>query len=610
MWMQLFLPRTHDTSHPLYVMQMRRRRWWRSDASVPAYFRYVALWSMAFWLSLYLIYVVSFTVHELYSFSTPFRSYTVLDDLVEVLLWAGGISIGLSYLFDFYTMGVAVNAINGERRALRWDLLHLTPLPMQSIVTAIYDAVQMRLWRLTAFLVGVRAAVVVAFWLLLFVINPVLSRDDMLRDMWRDPLETLLILSWLSVLFWGFMLEPVWRMRSMVALAMGISSRFRRMSTALMVAFPLMVLVWVAMLGALWASLFAVFWVDVGYGTVEQVYALFVALFIMSVVYWLFNVVRLWGLQWALRRATVLYEPWTFDDSIPRPMWWYWWQPHGGVSRENPLLVHQARHLRWWHGVHSPVGVGLWMMAWAMWVTWLVLLVGALWLWHRNVGFVAMRSMYSMSNWVSESVDVAIYVLQVVVVLTIPFAGVAMLGALRQAQRWVRVRDAYALVLHPFDAWLGVRAVVLTRMWRWVMLWTGVRLGMVVTGVAFIIWKDVLEDYTRMNHSMFEFFFAVVVMSIVAALWPLLAVRAGGSLGLLLAFFVGRRRWWWLAYGVVLVLVGADVMWQGLLMLELDSYWDWEELVAMAILYLATYLMIDRVALAIIKWRATIRAAK
>lgn len=614
------LPQNANPTHPLFVLNMRRRRWWKTGDNFIPFSRYVLVWSAVFWLSLFIIFVVSYGLYKAYVTPLQFRTYSFVSDIGNPLLFAALIAIGFGYLFDLFVLATTLNVINGEQRHLRWDLIRLTPQTPQSLVQALYDAGVMRVWRMTMILAGVRVAIVLGLALTFFVVMPVVEGTNIFVEMWESfidyPMDFLGATALIGIMTVVFIAEPVWRMRSTVALGMAISAQVRSLVTAFVLAFPMMLFVWATMLGILWGTAFGMGSILFNFDIYDFEIWFFAVLFgvLGWMVYGLFRQIRERALRWTMRRAFIERTRWEYAQNIPRPFVWVWWQPHSEAPPNTPLLMQQARNLKWWCAVPNPAGVALWTMSWSALFSAFVMLVGMIWFWEREVGFI-LHSAYAMSNWRNDSRMVLLSVLTLGWFLALPLDSLVMLSVANGARRWERAREAYALNLHPMRAFLGIRAAARLRQWRLVSIITGVRVGLVLIGGLVTLLNIYLYhiDALVIDRQLPELLWYLLLYGLallIAFFWPMLQVRLGASVSLLLTVFVGRRGWWWLTYATLVLLMVVSVFSQLFLFIAIDWEWDAEEGIAILFMVMLVMLAIEQAVLAIIRWRATIRAAK
>lgn len=368
----LALPLNAD--HPLYQLNMRRRKWWANGTAPARYGLEVVLWTVTVLLLVWLVFVLAcyaWVVNSFINSGNVVQTWHIPQLVAITTLWVGGISVGLSYLLDFIVMAITVNSISGERNAHRWHLIQLTPLSGQSVIEALYQANQLRLWRITLMVVGTRVAVIAAFGLLVFVLLPVIENYNPFSWITELP-DNPLLYSYvgLVVLLIGvvYVVEPIWRLRAMTALAMGLSAQVRRFITALPLAFVLMLSVWLLMLAAVAGLTAAMVWATdqmyrlphLDYDAEEMLITLTIVGFVLVQVVLIqgsFRLIRGLGLRWALRRSSSLRERWAVTHRPTSHDWWQrlmWWAPHSGVNGPNPLLTALTKRVRWYQPMHIP----------------------------------------------------------------------------------------------------------------------------------------------------------------------------------------------------------------------------------------------------------------
>ncbi len=294
--------------NPLFQLHMRRVRWWQGVQSLRPYTLRVMAWVVLALLTLW----VGFIAYNYFTLATSrlFASYvSIIEGSFVVLLWGGAFAISLSFLLDFVVFAVAVNGIHGERTAGRWDLLRLTTLPMTALVESKHAVTQMRCWRATFVVVGVRLAIVLALLLQLFVLYPALEEAYFFRDFWdgffREPYLFTVIGLALIVTGLTYIIEPFWRMRAVTALTLGLSAQVGRLSTAVALGFPLLLATWISQA----AIVFGVGWLMIYFGqNVYDEYAVITLIFIwcvavVGIIYGYYRLMAHWSLGWARRRA-------------------------------------------------------------------------------------------------------------------------------------------------------------------------------------------------------------------------------------------------------------------------------------------------------------------
>lgn len=144
------------------------------------------------------------------------------------------ISIGLSILCNFYYVFVTINSLRLEFGSADLDLVRLTLVSEQDIVTAYRAVAQLRSWRAVVLELGLRlliALVGIGSLTPLWFAAPgdFSSADDLIAfGAWT----TILIL-----LGMAYVLEPLWRMRTTTALATAIAVKVFNLTAAYLAAF-------------------------------------------------------------------------------------------------------------------------------------------------------------------------------------------------------------------------------------------------------------------------------------------------------------------------------------------------------------------------------------
>ena len=165
--------------------------------------------------------------------------------------WAGILLAVAGILFlvgDIYYLAVSVHSINNEINSGHWDLLRLTPMDDEDIIEAKLATAHIRAWRVMNLEVTVRVMLLTLFWaLLLFPVRAFLTGEGFFgrSSIWRSvaqqiqerPFSTSFAIITVLLLMLVFVLEPRWRMRSLTALGLYISSRVHNISMSSVAAF-------------------------------------------------------------------------------------------------------------------------------------------------------------------------------------------------------------------------------------------------------------------------------------------------------------------------------------------------------------------------------------
>jgi hypothetical protein len=186
----------------------------------------------------------------------------------SVLLFGGAVLMAL--LGDLYYLMVSAYSINQQINNGHWDLLRLSPVSERAVLDAKEAVALIRAWRVMNVEVMCRLLLVT-----LGVLLATFSPQDIVRDsnlfgrysfwgtligsFWQQPFNTSIALSTVLVTLWVWIVEPRWRMRSVVGLGLAISARVHSITMASVGAlFGLLgfhILQAVVMFGVAWAMI-------------------------------------------------------------------------------------------------------------------------------------------------------------------------------------------------------------------------------------------------------------------------------------------------------------------------------------------------------------------
>jgi hypothetical protein len=153
-------------------------------------------------------------------------AYSVRYNTVLIGLFFGTLAIMLA-ANTFYILS-AVNAVQQEVVRGTWDMLRLTRLPANEIAAAKFAVVQVRVWRMVAFELALRGA------LLTLILLPALQSGV--------PLAITLTITGL-LLAGMYILEVWWRMRAVISVGLLLAAYFTNPTTAVIgAAFSVLVL--------------------------------------------------------------------------------------------------------------------------------------------------------------------------------------------------------------------------------------------------------------------------------------------------------------------------------------------------------------------------------
>ncbi|MGQ9888733.1 MAG: hypothetical protein ACUVSX_09625 [Aggregatilineales bacterium] len=220
----------HDISRhaPAWSQLSLQRASRRAQASAAAVS--IAAWLLLWWLSV-----------AGYSAAQPHHIYRASSNVV---FWLVMLALGSALLLDMLAVRAGLPGISSDVSARRWELLRLTPLPASSIVTGKHAAAQLRVWRVLAVVVGLRAAAAGLFIVNAFGLSYVLDGVPLFA---REQLPAVpLTLMSVAVFVAVYVVEPVWRVRAMTALGLVISSYVLDKSLAALAGGAALIATWLA----------------------------------------------------------------------------------------------------------------------------------------------------------------------------------------------------------------------------------------------------------------------------------------------------------------------------------------------------------------------------
>lgn len=138
------------------------------------------------------------------------------------------IATGLSLLADIVYMVVAINSTVPQTKDGQWELLRLTSLTETDILMATYATIQIRVWRATVIDTAVRGVVSLMALAYFGYCLSIYSAGGV-------SYITQLLVPMVTTI--GFILEPLWRMRTITLLAMTTATWFRDYGIAVVVTF-------------------------------------------------------------------------------------------------------------------------------------------------------------------------------------------------------------------------------------------------------------------------------------------------------------------------------------------------------------------------------------
>lgn len=242
-------------NHPLFALELRRVRWVDSSAGL-----WRATWR---WLGLSIAATFAAWIALQLAFYDGSYRYFMNGESGLVILFFG--SLGANLIFDGLMLRASIGSISGELDAGRWDLLRLTLLNEQSILTAKYAIARLRSWRAWAVVSGLRVGVVAV---LLFQISivPLLYSGGYYSSVFYSlptslaarPLNTLLWLAVVAVPVFFFVVEPLARLRMTTAFGVWLSTWTRGGAGGWLLALLAMFGVWLGQAGFVSAALWLI----------------------------------------------------------------------------------------------------------------------------------------------------------------------------------------------------------------------------------------------------------------------------------------------------------------------------------------------------------------
>lgn len=211
---------------------------------------------------------------------------------------------------DYVSMTTALNSINGEMQAGTWDLLRLTSVREGELVLAKHAGAQLRAWRVTMRVVGLRAAAGVLGLLTVFLerdLRGVFGYSP--RGLGDELLYILFSIVPILALFMIFILEPIWRMRAVTALGLAVSARSSDGSGSALLAVGTLMAFWLAQLILAPAALMAIWVLGIStlmLGTYVTCAPATMVIVGFATIAGFYTVLRNWGLRLVARRVVAL----------------------------------------------------------------------------------------------------------------------------------------------------------------------------------------------------------------------------------------------------------------------------------------------------------------
>jgi hypothetical protein len=157
-----------------------------------------------------------------YSALVTSQTYSLLEangEFIGMLLFA---VIAVEILFVFLCMVYVNNTIQNEFEGKRWDLLVISNIYPQGIVSAKFAIAQINSWRTLTILISMRTAVIALLFLHMALL--VLYKEI--------TIESLYLIPFAHLLFIPFIIEPLWRVRALLAIAIAFRARIQNLIPA------------------------------------------------------------------------------------------------------------------------------------------------------------------------------------------------------------------------------------------------------------------------------------------------------------------------------------------------------------------------------------------
>ncbi|MBC7871408.1 MAG: hypothetical protein H7Y09_11270 [Chitinophagaceae bacterium] len=167
------------------------------------------------------------------------RSYQTLESLIGMVLYA---SLLDKFIFDALALLTNLGSISEDVERGRWDLVCLSDVSMREFINAKHAAGQMRVWKTTLNVIGSRLAVVLLFplhyYLLPLLVPGRLDTYSPLENIHigsiYDVLNLIFVHLILLLMAAVYVVEPLWRLRTLAAAGLDISSRLTRPTFAVL----------------------------------------------------------------------------------------------------------------------------------------------------------------------------------------------------------------------------------------------------------------------------------------------------------------------------------------------------------------------------------------
>jgi hypothetical protein len=288
--------------HPVLAREARRVRWLKRAGTPGRYALRIILLVLGIVLALYIGWLALEWIQAQRPFFYPWSLYRSSADFLVILV---AVSLLATLPLDYVSITAALNSISGEMVAGTWDLLRLTAIREGELVLAKHATSQLRAWRTTMWVVGLRIAA--SLFVLIMLLTQYFSGT---RPMWfvasgEDGLSFMFNFIQFAALITIFILEPVWRMRAVTALGMVISARSRDGASSALTAMGVLLALWLALavvFAALIAGLSVLLFTVAAFGVGALCAPLLLLFVIVPTVYGFYSILKTWSLRQVARR--------------------------------------------------------------------------------------------------------------------------------------------------------------------------------------------------------------------------------------------------------------------------------------------------------------------
>ncbi|MEP7288717.1 MAG: hypothetical protein ABI947_23440 [Chloroflexota bacterium] len=134
---------------------------------------------------------------------------------------------------NLYYLVITVNSINRLIASGEWDSLRLTPIPERDLVLGKVAVAQVRGWRFMTLDMALRLCAIA------FAVTDIAATSNGYPFLTITSLSALLNLGSIVTLCVVYTLEPLWRMRTVVAIGIAVSAGIRNLTFAVLAGFGL-----------------------------------------------------------------------------------------------------------------------------------------------------------------------------------------------------------------------------------------------------------------------------------------------------------------------------------------------------------------------------------